>query len=121
MEKRTFTVYARADAQGRIAAVNSDAFLTDTTGWTAVDSGTGDRYHHAQGNYMPGPLRDDRGICRYRLADGKPVERTAEEMDADWAARPSTEATDTELLLLAAADHEYRLCLMELGVSEDDL
>ena len=32
-----------------------------------------------------------------------------------------SEPTDTELLLETAADHEYRLCLMELGVSEDDL
>ena len=121
MEKRTFTVYARADAEGRIVAVNSDAFLSDTDGWTAVDSGTGDRYHHAQGNYLPGPLRDERGIARYRLEGGAVAERTAGEMDADLAAQPAQEMTDMELLLLAAADHEYRLCLMELGVTENDL
>ena len=27
---------------------------------------------------------DDRGIYRYKLVDGKPVERTTEEMDADY-------------------------------------
>ena len=32
-----------------------------------------------------------------------------------------SEPTDAELLLETAANHEYRLCLMELGVSEDDL
>lgn len=31
------------------------------------------------------------------------------------------EVSTQELLLEVAADHEYRLCLMELGVSEDDL
>ena len=45
-------------------------------------------------------------------------ERDREEIEADY--RPP-EPTDTELLLETAADHEYRLCLMELGVSEDDL
>lgn len=116
-----YIVYARADAEGRITAINSSAFLTDAEGWAQIDSGYGDRYHHAQGNYLPGPLMDDRGICRYKLEGGRAVERTAEEMDADFAARPVPEMTDVELLLATAAEHEYRLCLMELGVSEDDL
>ena len=116
-----YTVYVRTDEQGRITDITSDAFLESTQGWTAIDSGYGDAFHHAQGNYLPGPLMDRRGICRYRMADGSPVERTQEEMDADLAARPEPEMTDVELLLATAADHEYRLCLMELGVTENDL
>ena len=27
---------------------------------------------------------DERGIWRYKLEDGRPVERTQEEMDAEW-------------------------------------
>ena len=119
MEKQLYVVSVKTDAEARITAVNSDAFLSDTKGWTAVDSGYGDRYHHAQGNYLPGPLKDERGVYRYRLEGGTVVERTAEEMDADLAAQPAQEMTDVELLLLAAADHEYRLCLMELGVTEE--
>lgn len=42
-------------------------------------------------------------------------------MDEEFDARGEPEPTDTELLLEMAADHEYRICLMELGVSEDDL
>ena len=49
-------VYALPDAQGRVTAVDSDANLSDPTGWTQVDQGDGDRYRHAQGNYLPGPL-----------------------------------------------------------------
>ena len=30
------------------------------------------------------PIMDERGICYYKLEDGKPVERTQEEMDADY-------------------------------------
>lgn len=50
-----------------------------------IDSGHGDRYHHAQGNYLPGPLVDERGVYRYALEDGAIVERTQEEMDRDLA------------------------------------
>ena len=117
----TYIVYGRTDDAGRLVAANSSAYLRDTHGWTELDRGVGLRYRHAQGNYLPGPLLDERGVCRYRLAGGKPVERSAEEMDEDYAARPAPEMTDVELLLATAAEHEYRLCLMELGVSEDDL
>lgn len=79
-----YGVYVKTDAQNRITAIDSSAFLPDTAGWMKIDEGHGDRYHHAQGNYLPGPLMDMRGICRYKLVDGKPVERTQEEMDADY-------------------------------------
>ena len=77
-------VYAKADEDGRVIAINSDAFLTDTSGWIEIDHGTGDKYHHAQGNYLTGPLMDWRGVYRYKLSGGAVVERTQEEMDADW-------------------------------------
>lgn len=84
MDMQPYIVYVKTDEQNRIIAVNSSAFLTDTDGWTEIDSGFGDKYHHAQGNYFPKPLYDDRGIMRYKLADGVPTERTQEEMDADF-------------------------------------
>lgn len=79
-----YLVYIRADDAGRVLAINSSAFVQDTDGWVQIDSGHGDRYHHAQGNYLPGPLADERGVYRYKLVDGKVVERTREEMDADY-------------------------------------
>ena len=79
-----YLVYIRVDDAGRVVDINSSAFLTDTDGWVQIDRGHGDRYHHAQGNYLPGPLVDGRGVYRYKLADGAVVERTQEEMDADW-------------------------------------
>lgn len=84
MEMKPIRVYVRTDENGRIIAVNSSVFLRDTEGWTLIDEGYGDRYHHAQGNYFDKPIIDERGICRYKLVDGKPVERTQEEMDADY-------------------------------------
>lgn len=79
-----YVVFIRTDDAGRVVAINSSAFLTDTDGWVEIDSGHGDRFHHAQGNYLPGPLADERGVYRYKLTDGAVAERTQEEMDVDW-------------------------------------
>ena len=84
MQEQPYKVLARADDAGRVVAINSSAFVTDTDGWVQIDRGQGDRYHHAQGNYLTGPLMDERGVYRYKLADGAVVERTQEEMDGDW-------------------------------------
>lgn len=94
MEMKPYIVYIKTDNTNRITAIDSSAFLSDTTGWTEIDSGYGDKYHHAQGNYFPQPIMDERGIHRYKLVDGKPVERTQEEMDADYI---EPEAVPTQL------------------------
>lgn len=79
-----YIVYAKTDAENRITDINSSAFLSGTDGWTEIDRGYGDSYHHAQGNYFSQPIMDDRGIYRYKLVNGKTIERTQEEMDADY-------------------------------------
>lgn len=90
-----YIVYIKPDAQNRITAVHSSAFLTDLTDWVQIDSGYGDKYHHAQGNYFPLPIVDMRGIYRYKLVDGAAVERTQEEMDADYV-EPTPTPSDAE-------------------------
>lgn len=90
-------VYVLIDSSNRIISSDSSDFLFDVTGWVKIDEGSGDRYHHAQGNYFPAPLYDDRGIPRYAyVPDGSPKwrERTPEEMDADYVppvSKPSAE------------------------------
>ena len=77
-----YIVYVKPNENSYIAGINSSAFLTDTTGWTKIDSGYGDKYHHAQGNYFPQPIRTMGSAYRYKLVDGKPVECTADEIAA---------------------------------------
>ena len=84
----TYKVYVKADLNGTITAINSDAFLTDTEGWTEIDQGDGDAFHHAQGNYLPKPLMTMQGIYQYKLADGKVVERSDKEIAIDIAKIP---------------------------------
>ena len=82
-----YIVYVRADEAGRIVEINSSAFLADTAGWTAIDEGYGDKYHHAQGNYFPLSLYGTDGCANYKLADGTPALRTEAEKAAESAAQ----------------------------------
>ena len=84
-----YIVYVKPNENGYITAVNSSAFLSGTTGWTEIDRGSGDKYHHAQGNYLPESIVTDGGAYRYKLVNGKPVECTPEEIKAqEEANRP---------------------------------
>ena len=90
-------VYIKTDDKNRVTAVNSEIFISDTTGWTEIDRGDGDRFHHAQGNYFPKPLTDENGVYRYKYADGIVSERTAEEMAGDIPAPVPAPPTNAEL------------------------
>lgn len=81
----THKVYVKTDNSNVITAINSSAFMTDTGGWIEIDEGTGDRYHHAQGNYFDMPIMDERGVYNYKLIDGKPVLRTEEDKTPEIA------------------------------------
>lgn len=83
-----YHVYVKTNTDGCITAVNSSAFVAEDWG-TEIDSGFGDKYHHAQGNYFPQPVYTDDGIPRYKLVDGAAQERTEEEIEADRAAIPA--------------------------------
>lgn len=79
MENKPYIVYVKTH-DGYITAVNSSAFLTDTTEWVEIDRGYGDKYHHAQGNYFPMPIITESGAYCYKLIDGKVIECTEEEI-----------------------------------------
>lgn len=83
MQIKPFGVLVRTDSKNRVTAINSSGFA-EGDGWMQIDEGYGDKYHHAQSNYLTKPLTDARGIFRYKLADNKVIERTPEEMDADY-------------------------------------
>ena len=115
MEMTPYIVYIKTGDTNRITAVNSSAFLPDTTGWTEIDSGYGDKYHHAQGNYFPQPIIDERGIYRYKLVDGKPEERTHEEMDADYVVPEPKPTTEEHIAQLEAQNEVLLECLLEMS------
>lgn len=106
-------VYVLPDEMGRIVAVNSGDFLTDPEGWVQVDEGVGDRYHHAQGNYLPKAVMTDESVYRYKLENGEILERTAEEL-----AKDVTQATPAPSLESRVSELEEALNMILTGVVE---
>ena len=74
IEEQPIKVYVKLNEQNEIVEINSEVFITDKTGWVEIDSGFGDKYHHAQGNYLDKPLMDEYGRYNYRLVNGAVVE-----------------------------------------------
>lgn len=101
-----YKVLVRVDDSGRVVAINSNAFITNTDGWIEIDSGLGDKYHHAQGNYLESPLMDERGLFLYKLESGKAVKRSAAEVEADYKPQP---AAPTQEERLAALEDAFNL------------
>lgn len=110
-------VYVKTNSDDYITAVDSSAFLTDTTGWVEIDSGYGDKYHHAQGNYCPESIITEGGAYRYKLMNRKPVECTAEQIAAQESAI-QTEEKPTQEERIAALEAENAMlmeCLLEIS------
>lgn len=116
-DRQPYGVYVQVDEGGRITDINSTAFLASTDGWTQIDAGLGDRYHHAQGNYLQHPIFDERGVYRYKLEDGVPVERTQEEMEADYVAPVPTPSDSERITALENQLAAYEAAYTE-GVNE---
>ena len=112
-----YIVYVKTNDNGYIVAVDSSAFLTDTTDWVEIDRGYGDKYHHAQGNYFPESIITDGGAYRYKLVDGVPVECTPEEIAEQEEANVST-STPTQEERIAELEEENAMlmeCLLEMS------
>ena len=109
-----YHVYVQTDGQSRITAVNSSAFVPAEWG-TEIDSGLGDKYHHAQGNYFADGLYTSDGIPRYKLVDGAAQERTEEEIEADRAALPEPVIPPTN----AELEAENKLLRAQLQAATD--
>ena len=92
-----YKVYVKINATNYITDVNSSEFITNLTDWIAIDEGSGDKYHHAQGNYFPKPIITDGGAYRYKMVDGTPMECTTEEIASqEKALKPVDEPTQED-------------------------
>ena len=83
MIDNSYIVYVKIDENNRIIDINSSAFVSDVLAWTEIDSGEGDRFHHAQGNYFPKPLTTPEGYYRYKYDNGNVIERSEDEINSD--------------------------------------
>ena len=90
-EMNPYIVYVKPNSSGYITAVNSSAFLSDTTGWVEIDSGYGDKYHHAQGNYFNKPIMTMSGAYQYKLVEDKILKCMPDEITTQEEANKSVE------------------------------
>ena len=90
MKENTIKVYAKISEHNIVTAINSSIFLNSIEGYTQIDEGSGDKYAHAQGNYLEKSLVDESGRYNYKLEDNKILELTEEEKNALF---PKTEVS----------------------------
>lgn len=110
------SVYIKINEDNKIIAINSSAFIKKPLDWIKIDEGIGDKFLHAQNNYLDFPLIDENGNYCYILQDQKIVYKKTEHEDS-----VEHQEDDFTFVLELLAEHEYRLCLLELGVTEYDL
>lgn len=79
MLNNTIKVYVKINENNIITDINSSIFLNDIEGYMQIDEGSGDKYAHAQGNYLEKSLVDKSGRFNYKFEDGKVLELTEEE------------------------------------------
>lgn len=119
-EMQPYKVYIKIDEQKRVIEINSDAFITLTDEWIYIDEGYGDKYHHAQGNYLPGPLCDNRGRYNFKYINNEILERSEDEKALDYSKPEIPDATntlETRVASLEAQLASYEVAYME-GVNE---
>lgn len=114
-----YKVYIKTDQYSRVKEINSSAFISDLSNWIKIDEGYGDKYHHAQGNYFENTIVNMNGVHNYIYENGMVRETTEEEKVKEAASipKPYQNSVETDLLEMAV-DYEYRLTLIELGITE---
>ena len=108
-------VYVQTDETGRVLRLEGEYSLpADLTGWTKIDEGNGDKYALAQSHYLAKPLYDG-AVLRYKLVDGKVVEPTAEEIEADKVKLPKPVIPKTN----AELEQENKLLKAQLNAATE--
>ena len=110
-----YSVFVKTNGSGYITAVNSSAFFSDVSGWTEIGQGTGDKYHHAQGNYFPLPIMTTGGAYRYKLVEGIPIECTPEEIQEQEKAKQPTPSQEERIKALESQTEMLVQCILEMS------
>ena len=81
---------------GYITSINSEIFLSqeEIKAMTEIDQGQGDKYAHAQGQYLEKGLVDEHGRYNYKFVEGKVVE--VAEVDKPTIEEPKAVPTEQD-------------------------
>lgn len=83
-------------SDGYITSINSEIFLSqeEIQTMTEIDQGQGDKYAHAQSQYLEKGLVDEHGRCNYKFVKNKVVE--VAEKDKPTIEEPKAVPTEQE-------------------------
>lgn len=78
---------------GYITSINSEIFLSqeEMSTMTEIDKGEGDKYAHAQSQYLDKELVDEHGRYNYKFVEGKVIE--VAEIEKPTIKEPEQQAT----------------------------
>lgn len=76
-----YKVYIKLNDDKQVTSINSEIFLTkeQMQVMTNIDEGEGDKFVHAQSQYLDKGLIDKHGRYNYKFAEGKLVEISEDE------------------------------------------
>ena len=71
MEEQPIKVYIKVNSNNEVIDINSEIFIQDLTNWIYIDSGFGDKYAHAQSQYLDKPLINEDGQFTFKYINNK--------------------------------------------------
>lgn len=115
-------VYIKTNNEGYIEEVPSNIFLQEFTDWIQIDEGDGDKYAHAQSNYLSKPLYNSDNTHNYIFENSNIRETTDQEKEEERKNQSSNEVQSSEdFESMYLLDLDYRITLLENGIKESDL
>ena len=102
-----YKVYIKLDSDNNITFINSELFLSqeEKANTTLIDEGEGDKYSHAQSQYLKIGLIDELGRYNYKYIDGAVVEIAEEDKPTPTTPKPEPtkqEKINAQLMLQIA-------------------
>ncbi len=70
------SIYVETNEEGYITKMFSSIFEKPNATSIKIDDGRGDKYAHAQNQYLPKSLHDERGKYRYKYEGGRIYEQS---------------------------------------------
>ena len=119
MEDITYKVYIKVE-NDIVTRIDSEWNIQDLTEWTYIDSGYGDKFHHAQSGYLPKGLFDEQGRFNYKYTD-KLVELTEEEKEVLFPKVEPLPTLEEEVASLKEENELLTGCVMELTMLISDM
>ena len=108
MDISKIKVYIQTDINKTVTAINSSIFLQDITDWIEIDEGNGDKYAHAQSQYLEKGLMDEKGRFNYKY-DTELVELTEAEKEILFPPAPILPTVEVFNL-----EMDYRVTMLEI-------